>query len=276
MRRSRIALTSKVLLCLGVVSGVQGNMPYRVIEVSNGGTIAGLVRLKGDTPKPIRFEIPKSADWCGTTKRSPRLVVGPQGEVANAVISLEGVARGKAFERAATYVLDQRKCEYVPHVLLLPTGSGFEIVNSDAVLHNVHTYAPGKEPRTVFNIAQPVKGLRFPIKADKLKMPGIYHATCDAGHPWMSAYVVVAEHPYYAVTGRDGRFTLPDVPPGTYTLRMWREGVAVTKTMRRNGEVTSYQFEEPYELTQTVTVNAGSTTNVVFELTLRPEVYEPQ
>lgn len=89
----------------------------------------------------------------------------------------------------------------------------------------------------------------------------------------MSAYVVVVEHPYYAGTDAAGRFELTDIPPGTYTLKLWHEGVAVARTERSNGEVTAYHYEDPYEIEQTVAVKAGVTTNVEFELTLRPVVY---
>lgn len=271
MRRRTAAVVAAMLFVIS--SPVMTSSPYRVIDVGEKGTIAGRVRLNGTVPKLPAFEVPKDNDWCGTRKISPRLVVGPQGGVGNAVISLQGITQGKAFSGRKSYVLDQRKCEYVPHVLILPLGSNLDIVNSDAVLHNVHAYAPGKEPRTVFNIAQPVTGVRFPVKADRLAMPGIYSATCDAGHPWMSAFVVVAEHPYYTVTGDDGRFELKDIPPGTYTLKLWREGVAVTKIQRRNAEITAYIYEEPYEMEQTVTVASGKTTNIDFELSLRPAVY---
>jgi hypothetical protein len=273
MKRRRMVVAAGVAIVALWSFPAFATIPYKGVDVKDGGTIAGTVRLAGPVPKPVVFETGKDPDWCGTRRVSPRLVLGANGGVANAVISIEGISQGKRFAPERKYILDQRKCEYVPHVLLLPLGADLEIVNSDAVLHNVHTYAPGKEPRTVFNIAQPVKGVRFRVTADRLTMPGIYAATCDAGHPWMSAYVAVAEHPYYAVTGTDGQFSLSNVPPGTYTLKMWREGVAVTRVERRNGEVTAYQYEPPYEMEQTVVVSSGTTTRADFQLLLRPAVY---
>ncbi len=269
MRGSRMMLSAIVAI---VSSQLVAGVPYRVVEVKDGGAITGVVRLAGSVPKQVVFETGKDPDWCGTRKVSPRLVLGANGGVANTVISLEGVMQGKGFARDKTYILDQRKCEYVPHILLLPLGADLDIVNSDAVLHNVHTYSPGKEARTVFNIAQPIKGFRFPVKGGRFSEPGAYHATCDAGHPWMSAYVVVAEHPYYTVTDANGRFELQDIPTGTYTMRMWHEGVAVTKTEKQNGKVTAYHYEPPYEETRQVTVRPNETTQVKFALSLRPAV----
>lgn len=270
MKRSKMMLGAIVVV---LSSHLFAGPPYRIVDVKNGGTITGVVRLAGSAPKQLVFETGKDPDWCGTRKVSPRLVLGAHAGVANTVISLEGVTQGKRFAPNGKYILDQWKCEYVPHILLLPLGADLDIVNSDAVLHNVHTYSPGKEPRTVFNIAQPIKGVRIPVKGGRFSQPGPYQATCDAGHPWMSAYVVVIEHPYYAVTDANGRFELRDVPPGTYTIKMWHEGVAVTKTEKQNGKVTAYHYEAPYEELQQITVSAGGTVNVGFTLSLRPQVY---
>jgi hypothetical protein len=241
---------------------------YKTMEVKEGGKISGVVRLKGSAPTGLDFPVQKDNDWCGTKKKSPRLVLGKDNGVRNTVISLEGIAAGKKLAATGKYVLDQRKCEYVPHVLLLPMGAPLVIVNSDAVLHNVHTY--GTEGRTVFNIAQPVKGFQFPVKPSKFPVPGAYHATCDAGHPWMSAYVVAIEHPYYALTDANGKFELTDVPPGTYRIKMWHEGVFVTRTETEAGKPKAYYYENPYEEIKEVVVPPAGNISIDFELALRP------
>ncbi len=238
---------------------------YKAIDVKNGGTITGVVTLRGESPKKLELEITKDKDWCGKKKYSPRFVLGRGNAVRNAVISLESISVGKKAVPSAKYILDQRQCEYDPHVMLVPLGSNVEIVNSDAVLHNVHAY--GADMRTVFNIAQPVKGFRFPVKY--FKSPGIYSATCDAGHPWMSAYVVVVEHPYYALSDAKGRYTLDKVPPGTYKIKMWHEGVTITKTEMEGGKPTAYFYEPPYEEIRDVTIPENGNVTVDFVLTLR-------
>lgn len=238
---------------------------YKAIDVKGGGTITGVVKLQGEFPKRLELEVTKDKDWCGIKKSSPRLVLGKDNVVRNAVISLENISLGKKSVSLAKYTLDQRKCEYDPHVLLLPLGSDMEIVNNDPILHNVHVYEG--DQRTVFNIAQPVKGFRFPVKY--FKTPGIYSAMCDAGHPWMSAYVIVAEHPYYALSSANGRYTLENVPPGTYKIKMWHEGVTVARTEMEAGKPKAYYYEPPYEETSDVTVPENGNVVVDFKLLLR-------
>ncbi len=242
---------------------------YQEIEVKDGGTIHGIVRLSGDAPAPDELEITKNADYCGSSKPSPRLIVGENGGVQNAVVSIEGITQGKKIARDKTPVLDQRDCEYQPHISILPVGTGLEIVNSDPILHNVHGYRLGSRRRSVFNLAQPKRGQRVLIKARRFRSPGLILATCDAGHAWMSAYIVVAEHPYYALTDADGEFKLDHVPPGSYRVRMWHEGVTVIQTELEHGKPKKYHFEEPYEMVREVIVPPNGRVTIDFELTLR-------
>ena len=237
---------------------------YKEIEVKNGGTIAGTVRLKG-SPRIEQLKVAQDNARCGTTKTSPSLVVGKDNVVANAVISIEGISQGKQFP-AEQPVIDQEKCEYNPHVTIVPLGSKFQIVNSDPILHNVHSYDMGKtdavgRPDTIFNIALPVAGMKRELPAD---VPGIHMTLCDAGHPWMNAYVVVTQHPYYAVSDANGSFTIDNVPPGTYKIKMWHEGVPALK----DGKL-DFNSDKPYELEKSVTVAVGAKENVDFEFSLR-------
>lgn len=248
---------------------LQAQSRYKEFEVRDGGTIHGVVRLVGDESRISSMVITKDNDFCGKTKSSPRLVVGRNKGVANSIISLGGITEGKKRVTGSTRVLDQHACEYRPHVMLVPFGSSIEIVNSDRVLHNVHAYEMQKELRTIFNIAQPIKGQRTPIKATHMKTPGLLLATCDAGHPWMSAYIMIAEHPYYALSDADGRFVLDKIPPGTYQLKMWHEGVAVTQTDTEYGSPKKYHFEEPYETVKDVTVPTNGVVTIDFDLVLR-------
>lgn len=243
---------------------------YEEIEVEGGGTIRGIVRL-ADGPTGLEdFPVTKNADVCGVTKPSPRLRVGENLGIRDAVVMIEGIARGKAMGRDTVPLLAQHDCEYVPHVLLLQGGESLEIVNDDPVLHNVHGYERrGERWRTIFNIAQPVQGQRVHISERRFRAPGLVQATCDGGHAWMSAYVVVTEHPYYSLTDARGEFILEDVPPGSYTLRLWHEGVAVVDTEFEDGKPKKYHFEAPYEVTREVTVPPNGEGWVEFELVLR-------
>jgi len=97
-----------------------------------------------------------------------------------------------------------------------------EIRNSDRVIHTAHAYDEAK--RTLFNVALPVSR---PLVRRALNRPGIYRIVCDVGHSWMSAYVVVVDHPYAAVTDASGAFRISGVPPGAYRIRFWHERLGI-------------------------------------------------
>lgn len=142
-------------------------------------------------------------------------MVNERGEVQYAVVQLANIRKGKAIEEV-TPVLDQEGCEYKPHILAVPVGTTVEIRNSDGILHNIHTFSKKNKP---FNRAQP-KYLKKITQT--FKEPELISVKCDV-HGWMSAWLLVVDHPYYDVTSTDGTFKLADVPPGTYTLEVWHE-----------------------------------------------------
>jgi plastocyanin len=242
---------------------------YKEKDLKESGTIRGMVKLAGALPDLDQMPVTKNASQCGNSKLSPRLSISKGMGVANAIISLEGITEGKKCEKSKKVLLNQTRCEYSPHVMIVAPGTQLEIANNDVILHNVHAYDFMKASRSIFNIAQPIKGQCTPIKNSQLSQVGLIEATCDAGHPWMSAYIMVAPHPYYAVSDANGNFTLRDVPPGTYKLKMWHEGVAVTRTEMENGKAKKYYYEEPYESFNDVTVTAGGTITSNFEFKLR-------
>jgi plastocyanin len=242
---------------------------YRVIEVKHGGTITGIVKFAGPVPAYPPFIVTKNVEECGRTKPFDRLILDKSNGLKNAVVYIEDVTAGKPFPTTTMYTINQHKCEYVPHVQVVPTGDQLQIVNSDNILHNVHAYDQDNGLHTVCNIAQPVRGQHTPIKQSELRGVDILLTTCDAGHPWMSGYVIFSKNPYYAVTDSHGKFVLMDVPPGTYKIRMWHEGFKIVGTETENGKVKRYNFESPYEVVKDVTVSEGGKTLVSFELASR-------
>lgn len=220
---------------------------YEAQAVNNGGTIVGVVHYDGPTPTPERVDVKTKEDVCHADPIfSEKLVVSENKEVQWAVISIKGIRQGKQFERPAEDkdkpTIDQNGCKFDPHIAIVAQGQPLKVLNSDGVLHNVHTWSKKNRSK---NIAMP--GV---IKETKLKFrrSEYIRVTCDI-HPWMEAYVIVMEHPYYEITDEKGAFKLNDVPPGTYTLTLWHETLG--------------------KVEQRVTVNSGEESHVEFMLSAK-------
>ena len=233
------------------------------------GTIRGVVRLNGPAPSAATEKIAQDQTTCGTTVSLPRIELDKSNAIRNTFVYLDGVAAPAGAPSAPStksVLVDQKNCQYVPHMMTVPVGSALEITNSDTILHNVHGYLVAQEGRdSLFSISQPIRDQHN--KTPELTKPGVVTLTCDAGHPWMNAYVLVAENPYVAISNAQGEFVIPNVPPGTYRIRMWHEGVLLRE---HNKKLNTYEYEDPYESTQDVVVNANTDTTVNFDLTLRP------
>lgn len=191
---------------------------------TTAGELQGVVRLEGAVPEPDTVTIRSTSaqhpiDGCGSlTKRSPRLLVDPQGGVQNAVVWVEIPTGPREPVEGITGTLDQRECVFEPHVLLLPLGGTLAIRNSDPMLHNVRIF----QGRTMLmhEWQQP----HGPDLTWRFETPGRYVVRCGV-HAWMYAWVVVADHRDHAVTDHAGGFTLPDIPEGSYTLHVWHEAL---------------------------------------------------
>ena len=233
------------------------------------GRIRGIVSLRGTPPAPRSEPITKDQGICGSSAPVTRLTVGKDNGIRGAFIYLDGVtANEEARPRLSTEV-EQKGCAYGPHVMTLAAGSNLEIVNNDPILHNVHArQATTDGLQTVFNIAQPIRGQRTKVDAP-LDKPGIVALTCEAGHPWMTAYILVANHPYVATSGETGEFVINDVPPGTYPIKMWHEGVQLSRVIP---SLQVYEYEQPYESSEQVVVPANGEAVVNFSFELRPDV----
>jgi len=192
-------------------------LAYEGKAVEGGGTVTGAARFLGHAPAPKKLEITKDHAVCAKVpKYSEVLIVGPGKGLHNAVVFLDRVKSGKPL-RAGRASIDNRECRYEPHVQAVAVGTEMLVKNSDAVLHNTHAKLPNSD---VFNYGLPEKGQVIP---KKLTRTGLIKVGCDAGHTWMSAYILVFDHPYFAVTDTYGRFTIGDVPPGKYNLIIWHE-----------------------------------------------------
>jgi hypothetical protein len=202
------------------------------------GTIKGRVRLDGTPPgnPVIRMRVDPMCAKINTGKRviQEAVITSKGGGLANAFIKVQG-----SFPRApaptGAVMIDQHDCLYTPRMIGARVGQTLLIRNSDPLLHNIHSMSTGSNS---FNIGQPMAGMenRIPLKAEEM-----LRLKCDV-HRWMTAYIGVVSHPYFAVSGNDGTFEIANVPVGTHTLHVWHE---------------RYGDQE-----RSVRVNAGTTTTL--------------
>jgi len=188
---------------------------YKGGDVKDGGSISGAVKFKGNAPAPKKLDVGKDKEVCDKAPKLDQSLIVKDGNLANAVVTITDIKSGKKID-AKKVVLDQKGCEYHPHVLAFPAGSTVSILNPDGVLHNVHSYSKANSP---FNLAQPKFKKSMDVKIDK---PEAVEVKCDV-HGWMHGWLVATPNPYFAVTDASGSFKLTDVPAGSYTVEVWHE-----------------------------------------------------
>ena len=214
--RSALAATFCVMLALS-----SAGYAYQAETVKNGGTINGTVRYDGPPPKRELLEVSKDKDVCGTAPLYDQsLVIGQGGGIENAVVTITNISKGVPLKPEKDVKFDQRGCEYLPRVVAFPAGSSLQIINSDGILHSIHTES---SINPVVDMAQP--GFKKTISVT-IEKPEVIKVTCDA-HNWMEGWWYVVGNPYYAVTGPNGHFTIHNVPAGRYTLKVWQEKLGV-------------------------------------------------
>lgn len=248
--RRRVAAALLVAL---VATGAEA--AYEAVEVTDGGTLTGVVRFAGPPPRLAPLAVNKNREVCGEQKPSEALVVGPDGGVKGSVVLLEGVARGK--KPTGEVVLDNHKCLFVSHVSAVAVGDKVRVKNSDPILHSTHGFM-GKP--TVFNLALPNKDQMIDITR-RLGKPGVIRILCDA-HPHMFAWILVHDSPYVAVTDERGAFKIDNIPPGTYRVTMWHEGFRA-RGVDKDGRPL---FEDPLTVSRDVTIAPRSAATIEFEL----------
>ena len=208
------------------------------------GAIKGRVRLGAKSPGNvvIRMGVDPMCAKINAGKRviQEAVVTSADGGLANAFVRVQGM-----FPRTPVptepVTIDQRGCVYTPRVVGARVGQTLQVHNGDGLLHNVHSLSASSNS---FNIGQPLSGMmyKFQLKDEEVVLP----LKCDV-HRWMTAYIGVVSHPYFAVSGADGTFEIANVPVGAYTMQTWHE---------RYGD-----------LNQPVRVRPGATTTVDFAYT---------
>ena len=195
-------------------------MPAVLVGLSSagiGGDITGRVTLEGTPPDEVVLPLdPLCRNTRPGEKPTTRFyVVDEDANLADVFVVVRGI-EGDFPVPEQPVILDQVGCEYVPYVLAARAGQTIEVRNSDPLLHNVHP-TPRVEGNPERNLAQLGTPLGKPLDFVFEKPETFLRFKCDV-HPWMFAYVSIVEHPFFAVTGTDGTFTIEDVPPGEYEI----------------------------------------------------------
>jgi plastocyanin len=214
------------------------------VQATLAGEITGTIMLKGTPPKEKDITPLKDDPTCGKMHTEMPTthfyVVGPKGELADVIVSVQGVSGKSTGASAPPVVMDQKGCEYSPQIFAVQTDQKITVKNSDPVLHNVHdlpTVAGNKEQ----NMAQMPNGadltFSFPKPEEFLKFK------CDV-HPWMFAWASVFDHPYFAVSAKDGTFKISNVPAGKYTLKAAhrKAGTATQEIEVKDGAPAKVEF----------------------------------
>lgn len=218
---------------LAPMSSAEPSAP--TVDPATVGTIAGTVFFRGDPPPRKEVRVQGNPE-CSALHRGPvydEEVLVTDGHLQNVFVYISGGLEGRTFAPPATpATIDQVGCLYVPHVVGAQVNQPVLFLNSDPTLHNIHSYAKNSRG---WNFGLPFQGMK---QTKEIPAPEVMiQLKCDV-HPWMVGYLGVVPHPYYAVTGADGRFLLKDVPPGTYTIEAWHERFGV---QRVQAQVTATQ-----------------------------------
>jgi plastocyanin len=210
------------------------------------GSVNGVVKYEGQVPtmKQIKMDAdPGCAKKHSEAPRSEMLVLGDGNTMANILVRVRSGVSGAQKAPSTPVTLDQEGCQYVPHVLGVMVGQELKILNSDGLLHNVHALPKVNQG---FNQAMPGSVKEATKVFSKTEPP--FKIKCDV-HPWMGAWIAVLDNPYFDVTGQDGKFSLDNLPAGSYEIEAWHEKLGTKSaevTISGDGaETVDFTFSPP-------------------------------
>ncbi len=200
-----------------------------LLTIAFAGDLSGTVNYDGKIPKKktLRMDsdpVCNAAHSEAVYKQS--FLVDENGNLANVLVYIKNISSDTAPSEIA--VLDQNGCMYNPHVLGVQAGQEIKILNSDPTMHNIHGLP---KVNREFNFGMPKTVKEKSITFDKVE--DVFVVKCDV-HPWMKSYVQVFDHPYFAVTGIDGKFTINNIPPGDYEVVAWQEKFGSKRTLSQH------------------------------------------
>jgi hypothetical protein len=231
---------------------------YEAADMKDGATVKGRVKFSGSAPPDETIAIDRDVQHCGREQKLNKYIIA-DSMVKNAVVFIDKPQRGKHIPANTAVDLTINKCRVEPHVSVGFVGGNFRFKNNDSILHTLQmklwleyqrkvSDRPLKDGATIYNIAFPKKGrvIEKPIKSSHRYQhdTGMIRVTSNA-HPWMRGYVFVFDHPYAAVTDDKGSFTMDNLPPGEYVMKIWHEslGMQEKKIKVSSGEVLEVDIE---------------------------------
>ena len=185
------------------------------VDPATAATVNGTVKFEGAAPKPAKIDM--SQDPACKGSNTAETIVADGGKLANVFVYVKDGLKGSYPAPADKVTIDQDGCRYHPHVLGVMTGQTIEIKNDDATTHNIH---PTPKDNREWNESQPPKAA--PLEKNFAREEIMLPVKCNQ-HPWMKMYVNVVKSPYFAVTDKDGKFEIKNLPPGDYTLAFVHE-----------------------------------------------------
>jgi plastocyanin len=210
-------------------------------DTGSGASVVGHVKFQGQLPQSAKLSMsadPSCAKLHTIPTVSQDFVTGNDNTLGNVVVFISDGLGNRTFDVPAEEVtFEQKGCIYQPHVVALRANQKIRLVNSDNLTHNVH---PIPANNREWNKAEPAGSTTEESFArEEIAIP----VKCNV-HPWMKSYIAVFKHPYFAVTGKDGSFQLPNLPPGEYTVEAWHEklGTMTQKITVASGESKSVDF----------------------------------
>jgi plastocyanin len=214
---------------------------------AGAGTITGTVVYEGKVPnlRPLSVAAEPMCAKKHETVPNEALVLGPGNAMANILVRVVGgLPAGKTWPAPKEpVVMAQEGCQYVPHVMGIMVGQPFKVLNDDGILHNVHALPKVNRP---FNMAMPPT--RKEATESFAKEEGMFTIKCDV-HPWMQAFIGVFSNPFFGVTKTDGKFTIANLPAGTYEIEAWHEKLGTQKATVTVGasdtKQASFKFSPP-------------------------------